>query len=509
MRGSVALAGFALAGLLGACAGLEGLTKYEECAAGCGAADSSAPDHAIIGQGDSSANGTDGSVTDNAADAAGDELTPVTGDAAEDVSGDDVGPVEDAGTCAGPSVNAGTGIFVTTGGTDGASCGTSPGSPCKTIGAGITSAHANGRTTVYVSAGKYVEEVKPVAGVTVQGGWHASGATWSFDCSDAPDSVVKVQAPASSNTTVLANAINGAATFSTMTVLSMATSSVQPGQSIYGVFATGSNTQLTLTDVVVNVVAGGGGQTGGMGSTGSSPPSSCSSGDGQSNTTAGAQGGGASAGTFSSSGFTPSSGNTGSSGNAGDNGTGAPSPTPTSYSTCSTEILSCNMNAASSCTGTAGKNGCSGGGGGGGAGGGGGGSSVALFIDAAQVTVAAGSLTAGNGGNGGAGGSGGQGAGGSAGAAGSSTQCTPSSCNFLQCNQGSKVTGAAGGAGGTGGHGSTGGQGGGGAGGDSYAVMSGGGGTVTLTTTTLVAGSAGSSPGGGAAAGVAAMQGSF
>jgi hypothetical protein len=505
MRGPVALAGFALAGLLAACAGLEGLTKYQGCADDCGGTDSSLADRAITGQGDSGATGGDGAGTDDGADGTGDELAS-GGDAAED-SADDVGPVEDAGTCTGPSVNADTGIFVTTGGTDGANCGMSPGSPCKTIGAGITSAHANGRGTVYVSAGKYVEEVKPVAGLTVQGGWHASGSTWSFDCSDTPESVVKVQAPASSNTTVLVDTINGAATVSTLTVLSMAASSVQPGQSIYGVFARGSNTELTLNNVVVSVASAGNGQTGSTGSTGSSPSSSCSSGDGQSNSTAGAVGGGASAGTFSSSGFTPSSGGTGGSGNGGDNGTAAPSPTSVSYSTCSTGLLSCSMNSASSCTGTAGKNGCAGEGGGGGAGGSGGGTSVALFVDAAQVTVTGSSLTAGNGGNGGAGGTGGAGASGSAGAGGTSTPCTPSSCNIFLCNKGSNVTGPAGGVGGTGGHGSAGGQGGGGAGGDSYAVMSGGGGTVTLTTSTLVAGSAGTSPGG--AAGVAAMQGSF
>jgi hypothetical protein len=497
----------ALAAAVWACAGLEGLTEYQACSDGCSDAAAVPPtDHDVVGRGDSSAPASDASETGQGVDAA-EEASQDNEDATDE--GDDAasedGLAADAGVCSGLTVDDASGIFVTPLGADGSGCGTSRSSPCKTIAAGIASATLNsGRTTVYVAAGTYVEKLALASGLTVQGGWQVSGTTWTFDCGQGD---VTVQAPSSSSTTVLADGIAGGATLSTITVLSMAASSVQPGQSLYGIFARGSNTQLTLNDVVVSVAKAGDGPTGAMGSVGSPPSSSCSSGTGQSNTAAGALGAGASAGTFASAGFTPSAGATGGAGSAGTNGTSAPAPTPVMYSTCQRQLLGCNTNS-SSCTGSAGKSGCAGGGGGGGKGGGGGGSSVALFVDGAQVTVSGGSFAAGDGGNGGAGGAGGAGAAGGAGTTGSSAQCQPATCQGFNCNnQGSMVTGA-GSTGGTGGAGSAGGQGGGGSGGDSYAVVLLGGGQVGVSGASLVAGQPGVSLGNGPS-GVAAMQGTF
>ncbi|MGO9836650.1 MAG: hypothetical protein ACLP1X_20840, partial [Polyangiaceae bacterium] len=338
-----------------------------------------------------------------------------------------------------------------------------------------------------------------------------NGTAWSFDCSTSPESLVVVDAPSNRFVTVLADAIGGTATLTTVTVLSKAQSNVQPGESIFGIFTRGASTQLTLNDVVVSVVKGGDGEVGATGTTGS-VPASCSSGDGASNTMPGGTGTGATAGSFSTAGFTPQIGGTGGAGTAGDNGSAGQIAVPLPYDGC-TGAFTC---AATSpmCTGGTGQPGCGGGGGGGGAGGTGGGASVALFVYGDQVTVNGGSYTAGSGGAGGAGGNGGTGASGSMGAVGSSSQCTQSACgspipSICQPTTPATVTAAGGAAGGQGGQGGNGGQGGGGSGGDSYAIVTAGSGTVVLNgSPDLAFGSSGASLGNGAT-GTSGAQGHF
>jgi hypothetical protein len=413
---------------------------------------------------------SDGSL-DGATDAEG------SASARSDAVSTDDAPPYDAGICATTTVDAVHGVFVAPGGTNGAGCGTTTSSPCQSITAGIaTAATATGgvaRNIVYVSAGVYTEKITLVGGVTVRGGWHASGATWTFDCGPAPESQVIVQAPPTSNGTVVANGNDGmTATLSTLTVLSKA--AANPGESLYGIFATGANTLLALTDVVVTMQAGGAGQAGTIGAPGVAPPASCSVSDGTTNAD-GNVGTAGTVGTFSSTGFTARTGATGGAGAAGDNGTSGGPGMSASVSVCGPDPCT---NGQANCVGGAGANGCGGGGGLGGSGGTGGGSSVAIFAYDATVTVIAGGLQAGNGGSGGAGGAGGAGAAGSSGATGVPSVCAQSACSdsgALSCTPlGMDVTGPGGLAGGPGGQGGAGGQGGGGAGGDSYVIVTGG-----------------------------------
>jgi hypothetical protein len=260
-----------------------------------------------------------------------------------------------------------------------------------------TKVDAGVRNIVYVAAGLYTEKLTLVGGVIVQGGWHWDGGPrWSFDCGSAPESVVIVQAPSTSNMTIDASSDDGMTTLSTLTVLSKAASAVQPGESLYGVFATGVNTVLALTDVVVTMQAGGAGQAGATGGVGSTAPGPCAVGDGASATISGAEGTAGSDGTLSSTGFTtPPPGGTGGSGVAGDNGAAGGAPVSVMYSACAS-VNPCTVEQAT-CAGGYGVNGCGGSGGLGGGGGAAGGSSVALFAYDATVTVTAGALRAGTG----------------------------------------------------------------------------------------------------------------
>ncbi len=538
----------------GACASIEGLTDFSQCTDNCGdgmdattppaeagGAEASGTDTATPGQDapavgddaendapvlpedatDSGAGQNDGATSDSAADspADADAALDSTTDAPVDGPGDGSSPVDvfvppdsplPDGTipdCAAPP-DDNAGVFVTPGGADileGGVCGLSRSTPCKTIGAGLSSAStAAGRSIVYVAAGTYTEKLTLVNGVTVQGGWHVGGdggTEWTYDCTS-PSTVVTVQAPANTNTTVVAN--SGAATLTTLTIVSKASAS--SGQSLYGIMATGASTSLTLNDVVVSVAAAGDGATGSTGGAGSTPPGTCSTGDGASATTGGTAGTTANPGSFALAGFTPGAGGVGGAGSPGDNGTAGATGATTSYGSCMPVALNC-TSTTSNCVGGTGKPGCGGGGGLGGAGGGGGGSSVALYVYGAHVTVNGGSFTAGNGGKGGPGGGGGSGASGSNGATGTTTTCTitvcgnpiPAICQGALPGNPLTVSATGGAAGGTGGNGSNGGPGGGGAGGDSFAlVTAGSGGVVFNGAPSLAFGSAGTGSGGGA-----------
>jgi hypothetical protein len=431
-------------------------------------------------------------------------------------------PAFDAGNCD-TTVDAVHGVFVAAGGADSSGCGTTPNAPCASISAGITTAStktdAVARSIVYVSAGLYTEKLTLPAGITVQGGWQWAGdgsSTWSFDCTSAsPESIVTVQAQSTDNMTVVATGNNGSSTLSTLTVLSKPPADVNPGESLYGIFATGANTVLTLTDVVVTVQAGGAGPPGTMGTAGTAPPGTCSSGDGVSPGMPGSVGTAGMAASVSSTGFATHTGGTGGNGTPGDNGTAGSAATSVSYPACVHAPPAC-ASGQSMCTGTPGVNGCGGGGGVGGTGGTGGGSSVAIFAYDATVTVTAGVLQAGNGGSGGAGGGGSSGVAGSQGATGQQTICANSMCaSASSCTPTGSTTPAPGGAaGGTGGQGSNGGSGGGGSGGDSYPVLTGGMATSRLTLSSatpplLVAGNPGAGGGNGPAGTAQSTPGSF
>jgi hypothetical protein len=468
------------------------------------------------GETDASDAGAPIDASPEASDAAG------AGDASEagvtDASPGDGGGPDGARQDAGPvipycpqSTNDSVGIYVTPSGVDATGCGASRGSPCLTIAGGIAStSYYTGRNVIFVGAGTYVEKVTPPPGITIMGGWQVSGSTWSFDCTDHPQTDVVIRGPANTNTTVLLDGIGGAVALSTLTIESKATAN--PGESLYGIFARGATTDVTLTNVAVNVSKGGDGATPSQAASGPSPAASCSAGDGANAAMPGSIGAGGSRGVFSAAGFAPGQGAAGGSGTAGDDGIAAPAPTPVSYSSCTGSA--CTLSSVS-CVGQQGTNGCSGGGGLGGTGGGGGGSSIALFAYDAIVTIVGGSYTSGYGGNGAAGGAGGNGTGGSTGAAGAGTKCTSSTCQAavlcIPHIPSGDVSAPGGAAGGTGGTGSAGGAGGAGAGGDSYGVITGGAATAALVVTSspaLASGAPGASLGSGAS-GVAAARASF
>jgi hypothetical protein len=499
--GSLALA-------LSACASIEGLSQYEVCKESCD------------GGADARASITDATGADQTVESGGSPATDgpssegESTDAEETADGESGLPPFDAAACVDAMTpNTNIGVFVAPTGIDGTGCGETAGTPCASITAGLaTAAGPAGRTIVYVAEGTYTEEVKLVPGVTVQGGWHYDGTNnWIFDCSANPGAVVTVKAPATSYITVLADTIGGAATLSTLTVLSNAAANV--GESLYGIFVRGKTTTLTLTDVTVVMQNGGDGQGGTQGGSGAAAAlasSKCAASDSMNSATPGGIGTGPTGDVYSSAGFTSQSGGTGRSGSAGDNGTAGGAGQTASYTVC-TAANPC-AQGTMTCTGVPGLNGCGGGGGLGGTGGSGGGSSIAIFAYDATVTVNSGAYTAGNGGHGQAGGAGGPGAPGSTGAT-SPTVCPQTSCaSSTSCPVStSSVTAAGGTAGGQGGKGSAGGQGGGGSGGDSYAIMTGGAATAALVLTgspSLMKGAAGSSLGNGAT-GMAGLQGSF
>jgi hypothetical protein len=433
-------------------------------------------DNPGITNGDGTVDGRADGRADGTVDSPGD------GNPAEGSVGDapvDVGNIDG---CSAQMPDYAHGVFVSLGGQPSA-CG-SPSVPCTSIQTAITLAAANGKAWVYVDSGTYVEQLTlPGAGITVQGGWTDLGGNWSRQCASNRASSVVVQAPNADSATVLAS-YTGSASLDTLTIQSKPQNAVAAGETIYGVFATGASTTLTLGDVDVNVVQGGDGTTGpggGQGqagaTTGCNPPATGSMGG---NGTPGPGG----TTSYDLQGFHRGDGQAGGSGIDGGNGTAATNP-PSCVNQCSTcncdvpceggVMPYCCDTVNKQVCGAAGLAGCGGKGGGGGQGGVGGGASIGVLAWDATVTIDTGNYTTGNGGTGG---NGGAGAGGGAGASapGFTTQMVMftgchdvmNNCIFLN---GDVISGSGGGMGGSGGAGS---GGGGGAGGDSYCYYSGG-----------------------------------
>jgi hypothetical protein len=448
--------------------------------------------------GETSAPPADGQVDDVGADAGLDSSSPPP-------------PVDSGPPCALQTVDSSQGVFVTTYGMDNSTCAI--GTPCLTVQAAIQAARVNGMPTVYIANGLYTESVQLFPGVTLMGGWNALGPTWTPVCSGNRSSVVTIQAPASSTqATIVANNLIGLATISTLTVKSVDQSAVMPGQSLYGIAATGGMTQVALLNVDVVMANAGNGVAGAAGDAGGN---SCGA---EGSEDAGADGGPSGmagmpsdGGTYAATGYTPGAGAVGSPGGNGVDGMLVAGPTCSPCITscvCGPSCSLCEATPGSSC-GTPATPSCAGVGGQGGLGGAGGGSSIALFAWDAMVSVSGGSLSAGTGGAGGNGGVGGTGGAAEGANTGSPGQVCGTSC--LHVGPGCETAGAAHGAGGSVGAstpGGAGGQGGGGAGGSSFAVYVGGAGRITgLPTVTVTVGTPG--PGGmpSGANGVAQPQG--
>src|SRR5699024_3757146 len=144
-------------------------------------------------------------------------------------------------------------IHVSTNGANGASCGTRA-APCKTVGTGITRALAAtpARAKVYVARGTYAEKVTLAAGIEIVGGWAIAGNTRRRPCGAAEAAGVP-RAPAASNVTVEAKNLGGEARLTSLTIQSKPAAQVDPGESLYGVIATGATTSLVMNDVRVTV----------------------------------------------------------------------------------------------------------------------------------------------------------------------------------------------------------------------------------------------------------------
>lgn len=392
------------------------------------------------------------------------------------------------------------GVFVSQGGAT-SGCGAES-APCGSITAGLTAVEQSGGTKniVYVaeSASPYVEAVTLVAGVTIQGGWVYAGAgQWSHPCSLDPSQVI-IEAPVTSapNQGVIGGSWNGSATLDTLTIYNKPTTPAS-GQTLLGLDVNGSQTQVVLQNVVIEVGTAGTGAGGSTGSMGTGAVSCTTSGDSQTGAAGGAGTAGPSGG-FGASGYTPGAqAGTGVTGSPGDNGgaglTGGTCTVTRCQITCANpptcSTYDCSNVTNPPTTGGTGSPGCGGNGGQGGTGGSGGGSSVAVYLaNGASVVFDGGvTLAPGNGGAGGPGGPGGQGALGVPGTTGSSQTCIQGSCagaNSTTCTAHPSTTAAGGDGGSPGGQGGQGGQGGGGAGGDSYCYYNYlGAGTVTGSVT--------------------------
>ncbi|MGD0527985.1 MAG: hypothetical protein ABSE49_22820 [Polyangiaceae bacterium] len=414
----------------------------------------------------------------------------------------------DAGGCPSQVVDPTTGVFVVPGGSDaGASCG-SLATPCGGVQLGLDRANARGATTVYVAAGTYDESISLYAGITLQGGWTESAGVWAPICTGSAPTAVTITAPPASNVTVTATSLGGTATLETMTITSKAEASVQPGESIYGIVATGATTSLVLDDVVVLISAGGQGANGSTGPAGAAAVGTCAGGNGGGGA-AGPTGTGSTGGSFSAAGYTAGAGTTGAGGAAGNAGADGGAGVCASCVTPGCSGGNCVAVATNKTCGASGLSGCGGAGGGPGAPGAGGGSSIVLYVWDAQITCNDTTLTAGAGGAGGAGGPGGDGGAGSAGQPGASAgSCGTSVPGSLLCASGctatsNPVTMDGGAPGGSGGSGGTGGQGGGGAGGWSCSYYQGGAGTLTASGSSFTFGAPGAGGALGGASGTA------
>jgi len=419
-------------------------------------------------------------------------------DAPSEAQSDAASEADADASCVSATVNETAGIFVaTSGSTDNTTCGTMT-VPCASIQTGLDRAHViTGKSIVYVSRGTYAESITLYAGLTLEGGWdvldNGQSKTWVQACADRAGAVVV--RPATSARTVQAIDLGGAASIADLTIASKKNAAA--GESIYGVFARGVTTDLTLDDVVVDVSSGGSGVSGSDGKNGDAGPNGCAADLGDAGAS-GSFGTGAEAGVFGSDGFTTWSGSDGTNGTAGLAGSAGTSGDCVTCGQCKS-FLGCSFNTGAQSCGTSGLVGCGGGAGTAGTFGSGGGSSLAIFAWDAKVTVTKCDVRAGSGGSGGSGGASGSGGAGGPGVMGDACASCAVGCTS-QCNP-INGAGAAGDAGGAGGNGGSGGAGGGGSGGCAFALYQGGSATITSTTTTLSHGDAGAGGGPDAAAG--------
>jgi hypothetical protein len=291
--------------------------------------------------GDDSSN-SDASLSDARSDGTVVVIPPPNGGGSTDGGGGSTDGGGDADAAASPPATACnpdekldmSQIFVSTAGT--ATTGCSETLPCASIQAGIAAAAAQGKTTVYVDQGVYPEQLTLSAGIAIRGARSRTDG-WAPICGDARLTATKVHPPTGVDRAVIAQDLGGAASLEALDV--QYATVAQPGQSMYGVFATGATTTLSLVDVTMVVPAGGAGTNGAAGTAGvAGGASDC--GHGVSNPAAAATpatpASNASIVTYDASGANPATGGVGVIG-----GEGHSTSAPPGSSQCSDNLVGC------------------------------------------------------------------------------------------------------------------------------------------------------------------------
>ncbi len=418
------------------------------------------------------------------------------GHAGEAGAGAGGGSSGDGGVDCDGSLTDADAIHVSTEGSDEAGDGSSL-LPLASVGRALDVAATTGKELIVVAGGTYREHLQATAahaGLSVSGGWSATGSQWTQDCSSgarsltvlaSPDAialdVTEVDVPLELQTLTLATKAQGASADGV------------DGESLFGVWVHGADSKLSLRWVDVHVGKAGDGLTAPTDT--QATPLSC---DGLTDCADGADGPNglegvtaAETGVFSTLGFTPGAGADGTSGEPGQNGLAGGDGAMDSLC-----VDVCTGGSGPNCgailwgpqRGGKGTCGCGGAGGPQGRAGRGGGSAVGILTDG-TVSLAAVQLTIGDAGSGSTGGDGAPGYQGQDGAPGVDSSCHLSSCSLVNGNceaTGMLQTLPGGTAGGRGGLGGKGGRGGDGAGGFSLGWVLLGDGSVLADSKTQV-----------------------
>ena len=301
------------------------------------------------------------------------------------------------------------GFFVSPDGVDNGSDGSKE-DPFQTIQYALERADVAGKAVVFVAEGTYDEAIHigedTGGGVTLEGGWIRDGATWTKDCE--PDFVSRTLIASPTNIGVLVTGTTATTAIEHLTIMTKAVGNSPvdgPGESMYGLFVTGDNTDFRLMGVTVLAGDGGMGgpvsapeQVGALACDGISdcgvdptpPPGGVGNAGLDAPTT----------GSFGPSGYGVLPGEAGTNGDAGDSGAvGQPGQEGLCDDACDCSCTTgCGACGNPETTyGPTGRCGCGGAGGVGGPGGPGGGASIAVFLagdnlytDLAYVTLSAG-----------------------------------------------------------------------------------------------------------------------
>ncbi|MBI2389782.1 MAG: hypothetical protein HYV09_09340, partial [Deltaproteobacteria bacterium] len=205
------------------------------------------------------------------------EVAPTTDDASAEtapVDGATADAAPDATTGDGADANApacdpaavpddAMGIFASPVGSDASGDGTRL-KPYKSITVAMKAARGLGRSRVFLDVGTYAEAVTfadSTPGIFVEGGWKATGASWTRNCAAGARAQTVIAAP--TGVAVLADLVTHRSGLRGVTIATKSKGATVPdtsGESIIGVFVRGDGSQFALDDV--EIVAGSAGNGG-------------------------------------------------------------------------------------------------------------------------------------------------------------------------------------------------------------------------------------------------------